>query len=154
MKKLILLFLFLFPVIAFSNNPNIINTTKAPMLADAVFEGLSILGLDSVKVTIVETPHNRNEKNYVTKINTDYFLFIDSDQREGRLLRIIAHELLHIKQYELKKLISDQSGFIVWNNKKYRLENTPYKMRPWEAEALRDEYRLKQKIERALQSYA
>lgn len=154
MKKLQIIYLvLLFSIITGSGALNVVNTTEHPMLGEAVTQGLNLLGLDSIKVTIVETPHNQNEQNYLNKINDDYFLFIDIDQRKSKLLRIVAHELIHIQQYESGKLLDDKSDFVIWDDSKYRLENTPYNLRPWEAEAGRDEYQLKRKIENKLKDH-
>lgn len=152
MKNLIfIILLFISSIFLISSNDlKIINTTSSTFIGEAVEKGLDILELDSIKVTIVETPHNGKERNYLTRVNDDYFLFIDTNQRKSRILRIVAHELIHIKQYSKNHLIDSGSNMIEWQGKLYDLEKTPYNLRPWEAEARRMEYKLQRKIEKII----
>lgn len=152
MKKSIL-FLLLCVTLMFSTASKeltIVNTTKVQLVGQAVEIGSNILDLQNVKITVVKTPHKGPHQNYVTKSNNNYFLFLDPYQRKSRIVRIIAHELIHIKQYSENQLSVIDIEHISWKGETYNLSLTPYDMRPWEVEARQLEYRLKKQIEEQL----
>lgn len=114
---------------------NVVNTTNVEQLTIDTQIGLSILELTHVKVTIVETPNHQTTRNYVTKVNDEYFIFLDTDDRYRRVLTALAHELIHIQQYESNLLIDKGNGLVMWNGREYHLSATPHENRPWEVQA-------------------
>jgi len=62
---------------------------------------------------------------------------IEVDSGLGRvfLLRTIAHELTHVKQYARKELVDGDCNYQKWNKVLYNEKVVGYKNLPWEAEA-------------------
>jgi hypothetical protein len=59
---------------------------------------------------------------------------IDAGLSNEKMLTIIAHEMVHVKQYIKKELTESKSELQLWKGKKI-LEDTPYHRCPWELEA-------------------
>lgn len=58
---------------------------------------------------------------------------------------ILAHEMWHLKQYKEKKLRMPNLQEVYWNNVKYD-NSIAYEKRPWEKEALKEQYKLERKM--------
>jgi len=128
----------------------VINTTNKSELTDFVETGLNILSVEST-VYVVETPnHNMGNRNYVTKINDSYYIYVDTSERKSRVYRALAHEMIHISQYESGKLVVKSDNEVLWDDKPYYLDVTPHSQRPWEVKAKKDEYSLQKVIEKYL----
>lgn len=68
---------------------------------------------------------------------------IESDLGPVYLLRTLAHELVHVKQYARKELIDMCSGnYQMWNKVMYNENIVGYKNLPWEKEAIEREKEL------------
>ena len=70
---------------------------------------------------------------------------------QKRLLTILAHEIVHVKQYAHDELrdISSKPDYLKWYGKAHRQVDSPWKSYaklPWEKEALRLESRLYMKF--------
>jgi hypothetical protein len=64
-------------------------------------------------------------------------------------IRLIGHEIVHVKQLYDKRIIYSDTSFI-WNGKELIKEIPPYKERPWEIEALTKEDSLSEIIKEHL----
>ena len=81
-------------------------------------------------------------------VGNRFVLWIKDGSRDEHI-RIVSHELIHLRQYVSKQLIYD--GFYVyWNLAKYDLKETDYPSRPWEADAFEKQVPLERKIRSAL----
>ena len=67
---------------------------------------------------------------------------IDAKISELVYLEILAHEMVHVKQYITKKLAEDKNGDQLWKGKRV-LNNVPYHKQPWEVEAMKAQSVLK-----------
>ena len=69
-------------------------------------------------------------------------LEIDADLNEDIALDIVAHEMVHVKQYLKKELGQDKKGFQLWKGK-HVASGLKYHNQPWEREAMRKQTVLK-----------
>lgn len=69
----------------------------------------------------------------------EFILEIQKNLNEKELLKTLAHEMCHVKQYAYGQL--DEQG-TKWLSRKYDHDNVPYNKRPWEKEAYKIEERL------------
>lgn len=77
------------------------------------------------------TPH-KTEKKYLVAINEE---FIEKNNCQDELIRLIAHELTHVNQFEKGELIWTEDD-AVYKGELYRYENDlEYWFAPWEVEA-------------------
>jgi hypothetical protein len=68
---------------------------------------------------------------------------IEADLGPVYLLRTLAHELVHVKQYARKELVDMCSGnYQMWNKVMYNENLVGYKNLPWEKEAIEREKEL------------
>jgi hypothetical protein len=78
----------------------------------------------------------------------EFILEINRSQSEEEILKTIAHEMVHCKQYAYNQM--DEQG-TRWLNHKVDYDSLPYYERPWEIEAetvgnkLYEEFKLLQK---------
>lgn len=68
---------------------------------------------------------------------------------EENTIRLIGHEIVHVKQLYDKRIIYNDTSFI-WNGKELINEIPPYKERPWEIEAITKEDSLSKVIKEVI----
>jgi len=67
----------------------------------------------------------------------EFEIEMESDIGPVYLIRTLAHEIVHVKQYARKELIDICVGsYQKWNNKMYNENMVSYKDLPWEQEAI------------------
>lgn len=145
-----------FKKVTLSENNIVTNYTRYPYLDTIAYVGLDSLGMCDMTVDIKrlsEEAKNNVVQGYdlrglIYGSGTEYTIWVaDADRQEH--VTIIAHELIHLRQYYSKQLIYD--GFYVyWNRAKYDVKEIEYGMRPWEADAFEHEVLLERKIMSAL----
>lgn len=70
----------------------------------------------------------------------EFEIEIESDLGPVYLLRTVAHEIVHVKQYARKELVDMCSGnYQMWNKVLYNEVLVEYKKLPWEKEAIEQE---------------
>ncbi|HEX6227032.1 MAG TPA: hypothetical protein VFZ52_21585 [Chryseolinea sp.] len=82
-----------------------------------------------------------NFRNDVRYLNIKVYL----DARQPKFLQrlVLAHEMIHVKQYAKGELIVNSKREIIWKGQKYSSHNAEHgDPRPWEREAYRDDARL------------
>lgn len=72
----------------------------------------------------------------------EFEIEMDSDFGRPFMLRTLAHEMVHVKQYARGQLIEMSGPYQKWNGVMFSESKVPYKKLPWEAEALRLEKEL------------
>jgi hypothetical protein len=72
----------------------------------------------------------------------EFDIEMDSDFGRPFMLRTLAHELVHVKQYVRGQLIEMNGPYQKWNGVMFSDKKVPYKELPWEKEALRLEKEL------------
>jgi hypothetical protein len=102
--------------------------------------GLDAAGLNSVTVVINDmTDAARNQfsgelKAHIRKFNGVYYLFAGALSR-SEAIEVMAHEIIHIQQYESGKLVYENDQ-LLWDGNDYTLAlEDDYESRPWEKEA-------------------
>lgn len=109
----------------------------------------SELGLEA-EVIITATPARVKARNYVTRVQGKYFIYLDTGQRESKIITVITHEMIHIQQYETGRLIQISEYLVSFDAEKYYLLEVPHEQRPWEIEANRLGRRLERTIRKQL----
>lgn len=131
----------------------IVNNTDKQYLDTILATGFKILNIKNTFVIIERLNLNRKFEygydlnGYVRNKGKRYFVFIKDTTREVSI-KILAHELIHYKQYYDKRL-SLIGDTIIWENKKYS-KNLGYAIRPWEPEAFDKGHVLEEEIKKEL----
>ena len=120
----------------------VFNNTNLSFYDTIIYTGLSILGVESVGVT-VEGLSDGAKQNFAKQGGTlsahlrefygSYYLYIEPSSKQESI-DVIAHELIHLVQYKSGKL-SYSNDTLTWNNEKFHKFEIPYGERPWEIEA-------------------
>jgi predicted metallopeptidase len=135
------------------------NRTETNYLDSIVYVGLNEMNLDSVAITIrqispdVQAMFDSNSqlKAHIIGKGNQYVIFVD-DMSRDEAIKVLSHELIHLKQYYTKKLILEKDK-VIWNGREvYQTEinETKYEQRPWEAEAFAGQRQLEIKIKNKL----
>ncbi len=108
-----------------------------------------ILNLDTIDIQIFymspiwsrENANGFKVYGYTTKHlykPHNYLIFLNADI-DSKLFRVLAHEMIHIKQMETGNLISINDSICVFKNDTINLFNMECSKRPYEIEALNEE---------------
>lgn len=135
------------------------NKTEEKYLDSIVHVGLNELNMDSIVVTIkplTDEAKKRfevygNLKAHIFGRDRQYFIFLD-DMGRDESIKVLSHELIHLKQYYTKKLILSKTEAI-WDGtiySEYQISELKYEDRPWEMEAFAKQRELQNKIEKVL----
>lgn len=140
----------------YSDNNYVVNYTGYPYMDTIVYVGLDSLGMCDVTVEVKTLsqdaknnfPDNIELRGLLFGSGREYTMWVEKSDRKGHI-RIVAHELIHLRQYHSKQLIYD--GFYVyWARAKYDLKEIEYFSRPWEADAFEHEVKLDRQIRSVL----
>ena len=140
----------------YSENNYVVNYTGYPYMDTVVYVGLDSLGMCDITVEVKKLtqeaknnfPENIELRGLLFGSGKQYTMWIDEASRKEHV-RIVAHELIHLRQYHSKQLIYD--GFYVyWARAKYDLKEIEYFSRPWEADAFEHEVKLDRQIRSVL----
>ena len=137
----------------------IANRTDRNYLDSIVYVGLNEMNLDSVAITIrqispeVQAMFDSNSqlKAHIIGKGNQYIIFVDEMSRD-EAIKVLSHELIHLKQYYTKKLILEKDK-VYWDGKEIyqrEINETKYEQRPWEAEAFTGQRGLENKIREIL----
>jgi predicted metallopeptidase len=137
----------------------VVNRTEDNYLDSVVYVGLNELGMDSIAVTIrpiTDEVKQRfdsegNLKAHILGRGRQYIIFLD-DMSRDESIKILSHELIHLRQYFTEKLILHKNG-VIWNGRvisEYGVSELKYDDRPWEIEAFGEQRKLENKIRNIL----
>ncbi|RZS96778.1 hypothetical protein [Cecembia calidifontis] len=73
-------------------------------------------------------------------------IFIQSNLSEFKLSEVLAHELVHVRQYVERKLEIDQSSNISWMGRRYFYNSNFHRFSPWEKEAHSEGFNLARQL--------
>ena len=142
-----------FKIVTLSHNNIITNKTSKSYLDTLVSEGLDVLGLKGEYVMIKTLdpslkgslgPDNELRAHIIGQ-NNQYIIYVGDLSREESLT-VLSHELIHLEQYSSGRLIRMEDHFIMFDDEVFNVDNVPYKERPWEIEAFKNETDLKIKL--------
>lgn len=155
MKTILLLLLFListniyakraYKELLIENNNYVFNLTNVYYLDTIVHAGLIYLDINNVIVTIrpITDDNLRDYVAYIQNSENQYIIWINESNSD--ILKILSHELIHLKQYNNKDLIIVEE-YAIWKNDIYYIDYTEYEDRPWEYESYIGENKLKNEI--------
>ena len=135
------------------------NKTDRDYLDSIVYVGLNEMHLDSVAITIrqispdVQAMFDSESqlKAHIIGKGNQYIIFVDEMGRD-EAIKVLSHELIHLKQYYTKKLILEKDK-VYWDGEEIyqrEINETEYQRRPWEAEAFAGQRGLENKIREIL----
>jgi len=137
----------------------IANKTDRNYLDSIVYVGLNEMNLDSIAITIRQISPDVQErfdsdsqlKAHIIGKENQYIIFVDEMSRD-EAIKVLSHELIHLKQYYTKKLILEKDK-VIWDGREVyqsEINDTKYEQRPWEAEAFAGQRGLENKIREIL----
>lgn len=137
---------------------NNLSNDNSKLYEDYCYIGLNIIDVDSVTVCLknisdeIIIDYLRDGYNILGYIDIiedkKYDIYINkSDKFKHQLIETISHELIHLKQFDLKIMINTLNPYLVYyNNVLYDLNNIDYFLRPWEIDAYTKQFELEQKM--------
>jgi predicted metallopeptidase len=148
-----------FNIIDIETTNMVANKTDRNYLDSIVYVGLNEMNLDSIAVTIrqinpdVQAMFDSNSqlKAHIIGRGNQYIIFVD-DMGRDESIKVLSHELIHLKQYYTKKLILEKNK-VNWGGKEIyenEIDEISYQNRPWEAEAFAGQRDLENKIREVL----
>lgn len=151
----------------FTREVSVRNNTEHKEYDDIVYAGLQILDIEGVFVTIRPMDHEtkrrfgwENDSNLEAFLihgergYHQYVIYVE-DMSPSKAIRVLAHELIHLKQVEEGKLSIREGNKVWWNGtrplgigdgQEYHSYEIPYEIRPWEKEAMLEDGPLASKI--------
>jgi hypothetical protein len=135
------------------------NRTEDNYLDSVVYVGLDELGMDSIAVTIRPITDEVKQqfdsegtlKAHILGRGRQYIIFLD-DMGRDESIKVLSHELIHLRQYVTQKLILHKNE-VIWDGKVisgYEVSESKYNDRPWEIEAFAEQRQLESKIRNIL----
>ena len=145
-----------FNKVVLSENNRVTNYTRYSYLDTIAYVGLDSIGMCDVILEIKKLsqdakrnmPEGYDLRGLIYGSGDQYTMWVDDADRSEHTT-IVAHELIHLRQYKSKQLIYD-GFFVYWNRAKYDLKEIEYGSRPWEADAFEQEVFLERKINSVL----
>ena len=148
-----------FNIIDIQTTNIVANGTDRDYLDSIVYVGLNELNLDSVAITIRQISPDVQAmfdselqlKAHIIGKGNQYIIFVDEMGRD-EAIKVLSHELIHLKQYYTKKLILEKDK-VYWDGEEIyqrEINETEYQRRPWEAEAFAGQRGLENKIREIL----
>ena len=122
-----------------------LNYTDRLYLDTIVKVGLKQMGLDDNIVVSIRPISDEVQQRFDSEMilqahimgkGNQYALFVD-DMSRYEAIKVISHELVHLKQYRSEKLILNKNS-VIWDGREYsewEINNMDYMRRPWEREA-------------------
>ena len=107
--------------------------------------GLKQMGLDDNIVESIRPISDEVQQRFDSEMilqahimgkGNQYALFVD-DMSRYEAIKVISHELVHLKQYRSEKLILKKNS-VIWDGREYsewEINDMDYMRRPWEREA-------------------
>jgi hypothetical protein len=143
--------------ILLSKNNTVYNITKKPYLDTIVKTALDIENVKGVTVVIQVLTNLKQEslgreleiKASIYGEGSTYILRMNDNVDKREAILVVAHEIIHLRQYYSKKLAISQ-GYVFWDGVIVDHKNINYEERPWEMEAFSKQEGLKNKIEKIL----
>lgn len=142
-----------FQKVELNYNNTVFNFTETKYYDTIILVGLDQLGLNAININVqpltLEAKLDFQNQGgdllaHIREFNGTYFLYISENSRD-QSIKIIAHELIHLDQYNSQRLIY-KNGEVFWNNKKFDLTEILYEQRPWEDDAYSRGTELESKI--------
>lgn len=151
MKKIIIIFVLLLTLPIFGQNQ------EAQEIVNA---GLVELGIKSVEVRIMPIPdylkglvkgHGDELEGFIRGGQGKYILYL-KELNKSSLLRVVSHELIHLKQMEEGRLLTTSENIVFFDGKEYNGKDMSYFQKPWEDEAVGQGDNLRFKIKRLIKN--
>lgn len=149
-----------FKKVEIKDNKNLVlNGTEKSYYDTIVFVGLDVLGIKDVVLSIQPLSDGAKQDfanqggelgAHIREHQGSYYLFID-ETNKLESIDIIAHELIHLRQYENGEL-EFKNDILKWKGEVYDRTSIPYNQRPWEIDAEKNQTSLSEKIKEVLLS--
>lgn len=131
-----------------------LNLTDKKYIDTVLVTGLTEVGLKDLNFVITFLPKQGfTDVNYraaLTNSGNQYTLSVAQDFNKNEAVKVIAHEIVHVNQYNEKEMQVFGED-IYWHGKKVDAFKIPYEQREWEIEAFANERSVRSKILRVLE---
>lgn len=130
-----------------TGNNKVVNHTSRSYYDTIVQVGLGVIGLNNTSVIINPLSESLSEQfnAHVRFDNNTYYVFIKNlNRREA--IEVIAHELIHIKQYSTGEFALVNFPIVEWRRERYNINEILYVNRPWELDAFAKQGELQSSI--------
>ena len=144
--------------IIFTDKNEVVNNTRTSGLDTIVHVGLQKLNIDNISVfiSLLTAKSNMNIDDdidivaYTTKFGDNLYSIYIKEDSQINSIEVIAHELIHLKQYYTGRLIVEDNN-ILWLGKKVDVKSySNYISRPWEDEAYHQQKDLYNEIKKVI----
>lgn len=121
-------------------------STYAAKLPD-IYSGLDDEALDNITIHVVDASNidTHGEEAFTKRKcdNSEFVIAINQFNGPNDILLLLAHELCHVAQF-LTGMIDDSMGndSVTWLGNVYAFSSTPHQKRPWEQDALENQWKL------------
>jgi hypothetical protein len=110
---------------------------------------ISVFPMNDVARINFERDNNISLKAFIVGSGYQYAIFTeDLDRKES--ITVFSHEMIHLKQYNSKRLIVLENGIVEWEGQKMEVNSIPYNDRPWEKEAFQNEGKIAKELKKIL----
>lgn len=131
----------------------VVNNLHDKYLDTVVKVGLQELNIKGVYVMIrasekdakISGREDLELKAYIIGRGSGYIVYVNNLNGRREAIRVISHELIHLKQYKNSNIEIDGTK-VFWNKKEINISEIPYESLPWEVEAFNEEGALEKKI--------
>jgi hypothetical protein len=116
--------------------------------------GLKYLKLNSLNILIKDLPNDLKTsfengielEGLTIKHDEGYIIYVLRGLSKKELIKMISHEIVHIKQYETNELMVC-SNTIIWKGSDMNnLSKISYESRPWELDAFKNQNLIRKQI--------
>lgn len=139
---------------------SVVNNSLNERYIDTIIHaGLNILDIDTVFIQVrklkkdIDVFENTDLLAQIIANDNQFIIFIDDNLSRYYNIEIIAHELIHLRDYYYKDLILFDSYGVIYKDDEYQNANEiDYYDRPWEIQAIKDGRILSKQIKEKLYS--
>lgn len=135
----------------------VINQGPKPYLDTIIHAGMDVLNIKNHPVLIRTMDESRAKigdeiVTYAYIISDGYrsVIYITDEISRREAIGIIAHELIHLKQYDERSLVILTGPIVAFRGIPYSIATLPYNERPWEIEAFNEGWILEKTLKEIL----
>lgn len=139
----------------FKSEQIVLNTTNVPYLDTIIHSGLYYLPIKNIIIQIKDfekcnlKSYDNNYDAHIIK-HEDYYIIYIKKFSKFKYITILSHELIHLKQHYNNELKLINKNTSIWKGDTINVNSYKYDDRPWEEDALNNQYELEKKMKQKL----
>ena len=147
-----------FNPVEISSTNTVLNNTDKSYLDTVLYVGLKEANVNNITVVIEDMKSQPTSTKddlvldaYVIETSDNIFYVVIRDMDRAKSISAISHEIIHIQQYISQRLQINRDGSVMWEDMFIPNANDiDYMSRPWESEAFKQQYDMRDQIEQEL----